>query len=155
MRSLFTRWLASFLLYFSCPAFLFCEEDWWWEGDTSLILPVEEPERLVSMTGELALRIENRDPENPELGTIDHWVIKMTPESFEIVCSTPVHAAFHSPDSIRESFRCHELKLTGDFDRNWLCEHLGQTVTFSGYLWHAHTHHHYTPVMMDTAPWVK
>jgi hypothetical protein len=155
MGNLFARWLASFLLFFFCPSFLFCEENWWWEGDTSLILSADEPERLVSMTGELTLRIENRDPEDPEQGTVDRWVIKMNPESFEVACRTPVHAAFHSPGSIRESFRCHELELTGNFDKKWLREHIGQAVTLSGYLWHAHTHHHYTPVMMDTDPWFK
>lgn len=155
MESVFARWCASLLLCFFCPGFCTAEEDWLWEGDTSLVLPIDEPERLVSMTGELASRVLNRDSENPELGAIERFVIEMDSESFEIACSTPVRAAFHSPESIRESLRCHELELTGGFDKDWLRAHLGQIVTLSGYLWHAHTHHHYTPVMMDKDPWFK
>lgn len=155
MGNHFAIWFVNFLFCFSCPAFLFCEDDWWWDGNTSLILPNDEPERLVSMTGELFLRVLDQDSESPELGTYECWIIKMNPESFEIACSTPVHGAFHSPESIRECLGCQELELTGGFDKNWLRKHLGQTVTLSGYLWHAHTAHHHTPVMMDTDPWFK
>lgn len=155
MQNGFVRWFASLLLCFFSPTFCFSEEDWLWECDTSLVLPMDKPERLVSMSGELALQVLDRNSENLELGTVDRFIIKMDSESFEVACSTPVHAAFHSPESIRESLRCHELELTGDFDKSWLREHLGQTMTLSGYLWHAHTHHHYTPVMMDTDPWFK
>jgi hypothetical protein len=155
MGNPFAIWFINFLCYFSCPVFLFCEDEWLWEGDTSLVLPNDEPERLVSMTGELLLHVLNKDSENPELGTHECWIMKMNLESFEVACSTPVHAAFHSPESIREDLKCRELELTGNFDKNWLREHLGQTVTLSGYLWHAHTIHHHTPVMMDTDPWFK
>jgi len=157
MGNLFARWFVNSILCFfaAIPALSEESEEWLWEGDTSLVLPNDEPERLVSMTGELHLQIVNRDPENPELGTVDHWVLKMTPESFEIACTTPVHGAFQSPESIRNNSRCSELELTGDYDENWLRKHVGETLTLSGYLWHAHTTHHYTPVMMDTDPWFK
>lgn len=52
----------------------------------SLVLPIDEPERLVSISGKLALRILDRDSENPEVGTVDRFIIKMDPASFEIAC---------------------------------------------------------------------
>ena len=155
MENRSATWFVNLLCCFSYPVLAFCENDWLWEGDTSLVLSQDEPEHLVSMTGELSLLILNKNSEHPELGTYECWVVKMNPESFEIAYSTPVHGAFHSPASIRESSRCQELELTGEFDKNWLRKRVGETVTLSGYLWHSHTDHHHTPVMMDTAPWFK
>jgi len=68
MQNGLVKWFASLLLVFFSPTFCFSEEDWLWEGDTSLVLPMDEPERLVSMSGELALQILDRNSENPELG---------------------------------------------------------------------------------------
>ena len=155
MQNGFVRWFANLLLFFFSSTFCFSEDDWLWEGDTSLVLPMDEPESLVLISGELALQVLDRNSENPELGIIDCFVIKMDSESFEVACSTPVRAAFQSPESIRSCVNCNELELTGGYDEVWLRERLGQIVTLSGYLWHAHTGHHHTPVMMDTAPWFK
>ncbi len=158
MENGFARWFASLLLLNSCSFgdTQVCQEsDYLWEEDTSLVLSPDQPERLVSMTGELQLHVLNKYPEDSELGTFDCWILKMNPASFEIACSTPVRAAFQSPESIQSCVNCNELELTGGYDEVWLREHLGQTVTLSGYLWHAHTHHHHTPIMMDTAPWFK
>ena len=148
MKNLFTRWFASACLIYAC--LLFGEERM---DDMSLALPMEELERLVSMTGELQLQVMNRDPEDPLQGTFDWWVLKLDTESFEKACTTPVHGAFQSPESIRGGKQSNELGLTGDYDKNWLRAHLGSTVTLSGYLWHAHTAHHHSLVMMDTDPW--
>jgi hypothetical protein len=49
--------------------------------------------------------------------------------------------------SMRSVSKCSSLI---NCDENWLSKHLGQIMALSGYLWHAHTHHHYTPVMMDS-----
>lgn len=132
---------------------------WEWEEDNSLVLPEGEPEILVTMRGTLCLETINHDP---ELGAIDNggyplycWVLELDPESFEIVCNTPVHASFQTPESIRSSQDGHKLWLTGDFKPDWLCDHLNEIVTVQGYLWHAHTAHHHTPVMLDTDPWFK
>ncbi len=158
MGSVFARWFVSLLLFNSCSfgdTQVCPESDYWWEGDTSLVLPSDEPERLVSMTGELQLHVLNKDPEDNESDIFDCWILKMNPASFEIACSTPVRASFQSPESIRSCVNSNELELTGGYDEVWLREHLGQTVTVSGYLWHAHTIHHHTAVMMDTDPWFK
>lgn len=98
MQNGFARWFASLLLCFFSSTFCFSQEDWLWEGDTSLVLPMDKPERLVSMSGELALQVLYKNPENPELETVDRFIIKMDSESFEVACSIPVRAAFHSPD---------------------------------------------------------
>ncbi len=126
-------------------------------ADESLVLPESEPERLVAMTGKLTLRICNSDP---DLGSIEtggqpiyRWILKLNPESFEIACNTPVRASFQTPATIRSFRNCDEMELTGGYDEEWLCEKEGQTVTVEGYLWHAHTGHHSTPVMLDSKPW--
>jgi hypothetical protein len=133
--------------------------DWSEDNDQSLVLPEDEPERLVTMSGKLHLEIVNNDS---ELGDIENggypiycWMIKVDHQSFETACSTPVRACFQTPASIRSSKNGDELWLTGDFDPEWLCEHINQTVSVQGYLWHAHNIHHLTPVMLDTAPWFK
>lgn len=133
--------------------------DWSEDNDQSLVLPEDEPERLVTMSGKLHLEIVNYDS---ELGDIENggypiycWMLKLDPQSFETACSTRVRACFQTPASIRSSKKCDELWLTGDFDSEWLCEHINQTVSIQGYLWHAHNAHHHTPVMLDTDPWFK
>jgi len=135
--------------------------DWTEEdlSDESLILPDNQPEKLVSMTGKLFLKVLNSDPDK---GTIEcggspiySWVLKLDPKSFETACSTPVRASFHSPATIRSFKNCDEMELTGDYDLEWLCDHVNKDVTIQGYLWHAHTGHHHTPVMMDTNSWFK
>lgn len=133
--------------------------DWSEDNDQSLVLPEDEPEHLVTMSGKLHLEIVNNDSEFGEIENggypIYCWMIKLDPQSFEIACNTPVRACFQTPASIRSSKNGGELWLTGDFDPAWLCEHINQTVSVQGYLWHAHTAHHHTPVMLDTAPWFK
>ncbi|HSX25596.1 MAG TPA: DUF4431 domain-containing protein [Chlamydiales bacterium] len=125
--------------------------------DESLVLPEDELERLVSLTGELRLHILNGVPEQESIEVEGFpyysWIVELHPESFEIACHTPVRASFQSPGTIRSSPHCHEMALTGNYDQDWLCDHLNQTVTVSGYLWHAHTGHHPTPIMMDSEPW--
>ncbi len=77
------------------------------------------------------------------------------PESFETAGKIPVRASFQTPASIRYFNNCDEMELTGEYDEEWLCDHVGQTVSVQGYRWHAHTGHQHTPVMMDTDPWFK
>ncbi|MCB1114703.1 MAG: DUF4431 domain-containing protein [Chlamydiia bacterium] len=144
------------LLFLSC-SLLFGEQTdvWLLEDDTSLVLPDNEPEKLVSMTGQLYLHTIDKDPENESLGKVSYWVLKMDSKSFEIACTTPVRSAFQSPQSIRDDLQCYELELTGNYEETWLNEHANHTITLSGYLWHAHTAHHHTPVLMDADPWFK
>jgi hypothetical protein len=133
--------------------------DWSEDNDQSLVLSDDMPERLVTISGKLHLEIVNNDS---ELGEIENggypiycWMIKLDPQSFEIVCNTPVRACFQTPKSIRASKKGDELWLTGDFDLEWLCEHINQTVSVQGYLWHAHNAHHLTPVMLNTNPFYE
>lgn len=156
MQNRFVKWCVNCLLCLSCSLLLGEPTDnWLVEDDTSLVLPDNEPEKLVSMTGQLHLHALYKDPENEQLGRISCWTLKMDPKSFEIACTTPVRCAFQSPQSIRNHLQCQELELTGKYEETWLREHVNQTVTLSGFLWHAHTAHHHTPVMMDTNPWFK
>jgi hypothetical protein len=143
-----------FLIWFTAPVLIYTNllaEDWM--DDMSLVLPMNEPEQLVEMTGLLELITYDSNPENPEEGQYTCWILNLDQNSFEKTHSTPVHGAFQSPKSIREHPDCRKLALTGNYDETWLQMHSGQTITLSGYLWHAHTIHHNTPVMMDTDPW--
>jgi hypothetical protein len=128
-------------------------------SDESLILPDDQPEKLVSMTGKLVLNVLNSDPDRGAIECGGHpiysWILKLDPKSFETACSTPVRTAFQTPGTIRSFKNCDEMELTGDYDTEWLCDCVNQTVTVQGYLWHAHTGRHHTPVMIDTAPWFK
>ena len=135
--------------------------DWTEEdlSDESLILSDDEPERCVAMTGKLIMRILNSNPDN---NTVEDggqplycWFLKLNPESFQIACTTPVRASFQTPATIRSFKNCDEMELTGKYDEEWLCDHVNQIVTVKGFLWHAHTGHHHTPVMIDTDPWFK
>jgi hypothetical protein len=133
--------------------------DWDEENDESLALPDNEPESLVTMTGKLHLEVLNSDS---ELGEIENggyplycWMITLDPKSFEVACSTPVRACFQTPASILSQKNSHELYLTGSYDKEWLSEQVGQNISIQGYLWHAHTAHHPTPLMLDTDPWFK
>lgn len=147
MLSHLGRWCVNYLICFSMA--LLGEMD----DDPLLVLQDNELEQLVSMTGELQL--SHRYSEEDGFDSIQILILKMDPASVEIACKTPVRCAFHSSQSIRHSPNYQELQLTGDYDETWLYEHIGETVTLSGYLWHAHSSHHYTPVMMDTDPWFK
>jgi len=125
-------------------------------ADESLVLSGDKPERFVSMTGTLTLRILNSDPDSPTIESggqpLYCWFLKMDPESFKLACSTPVRMSFQTPATIRSFLNCHELELTGSYDQEWLMCHVDQITTIQGYLWHAHTGHHHTPVMLGSAP---
>lgn len=160
MENVFVRWLVSlFTLSFVLHAsWLNCNDlnlARQTEEDESLCLSEDEPEHLVAMTGKLQLRIFNSDAEDAGSPLLHGWFLKLDSESFNSACNTPVRASFQTPASIRSSRNGDEMELTGGYDKNWLYEHLDQTVTVRGYLWHAHTSHHHTPIMIDREPWVK
>lgn len=146
--------LALEELLWEPSVFNWTEED---VSDESLNLPEGEPEKLVTMMGKLHLHIFNSDPDRGSLENggqpIYRWILKLDPKSFEIACNTPVRAFFQTPATIRSFKNCDEMELTGNYDEDWLCEHIDQVVSIQGYLWHAHTGHHHTPVMIDTNPW--
>ena len=163
MESAFEKWLLNLFLLFCFSLNILaaqaeCPHEEKNPSDTSLVLPEEESERLVTLKGKLILRIlhENLDqgPPGECSNPIYCWIVKMDPASFEIACNTPVRAAFHTPTSIRASWNHDELELTGNLPtKEWLYNHIDQTVTVEGYLWHAHTSHHHTPILMDSEPW--
>jgi hypothetical protein len=125
------------------------------EEEESLVLSEDQPEHLVAMTGKLQLSGFHSNEEDVGTPPFGGWILKLDEESFDRACSTPVRASFQTPASIRSSRNGNEMELTGDYDKKWLHEHVGQTVTIKGYLWHAHTGHHHTPVMIDSEPWFK
>lgn len=160
MENAFARWFVSLfvLSFILCGALLFCNDlnlAHRTEEDESLVLSEDEPERLVAMTGKLQLTYFHSDPEDAESSLFDCWILKLDEGSFDRACGIPVRASFQTPASIRSSRNGNEMELTGDYDKKWLYEHLNQSVTVKGYLWHAHTVHHHTPVMIDVEPWVR
>lgn len=160
MKNAFARcfvrlFILSFIL---CGVSLSCNDSSFThqtEEDESLVLSEDAPERLVAMTGKLELAYFHSDPEDAESSLFNCWILKLDAESFDRACATPVRASFQTPASILSSRNGNEMELTGDYDKKWLYEHLNQSVTVKGYLWHAHTKYHHTPVMIDAEPWVK
>lgn len=149
MANVLVKWCASLLALFLSNSF---SGYWEKESENPLLLPEHESEHLVSMTGMLDVRVLKSDPEDELSETYHCWILKLSPESFEIACKTPVRACFQTPESIRSSKNCNEIQLNS-YDAHWLQYHLRQTITLQGYLWHAHTHHHKTPVLMGANPW--
>lgn len=127
--------------------------------DESLVLADDEAEKLVVMTGKLTLRVFNSDPDRGSIENgghpLYHWMLTLDPTSFAIACSTPVRASFQTPATIRSFKNCNDMELTGEFDEEWLTSNANQIVTVPGYLWHAHTGHHRTAVMLSPTPWLK
>lgn len=169
MGNVFSIWFASLFIFIFpkgfasdtqlgqvLPSFDCSEEH---VSDQSLVLPDDEPEKFVSMTGKLVLRRLEFNSENSEIQRLDHatyyWVLKLEPQSFLTACKTPVRASFQTPATIGSFENCNEMMLTGSYDEKWLYDHVDQIVTVQGYLWHAHTAHHHTPIMLDNEPWFK
>lgn len=150
MENVFARCFVNFLLLFLCHGFLLFSSE-----DHSLSLPEDEPEHLVSITGKLQLRTTTRDPEYNDKEPVCYWALKVDSDSYEIICKTPVRASFQTPNAIRASQNSDEVALTGEYNEDWLNAHLNQNVTIKGYLWHAHTGHHPTTVMMGREPWIN
>jgi hypothetical protein len=160
MENVFARWLPFLftLQCLLCDFSLFCCDvsPTCWTEDETLSLSEDESEHLVAMTGELQLiHFHNGEGDNAESRVSRRWILKLDSESFDVACKTPVRAPFQTPASIRSSRNGNQMELTGDYNTKWLYDHLGQPVTVKGYLWHAHTGHHFTPVMMDLEPWLE
>ncbi|MES2345827.1 MAG: DUF4431 domain-containing protein [Chlamydiota bacterium] len=127
-----------------------CEEDL----DRSLVLNEGDIDTVVALSGPLFFKIFPGPPNHESIENGDtplkSWFLKMDAYSLEIALTTPVSMSFQTPKSIREWSNYDELELGNGFaDESWLCDHLNRDVIVQGILFHAHTGHHGTPILMD------
>lgn len=95
-------------------------------------------------------------PGPPEYSSIEHgdradfcWVLNLDKESFILALNTPVpELSLDFRDIIKwpnanEVFLFPDQNVDESFRRN-----RGQHISISGYLFHAHTIHHYSPILL-------
>jgi hypothetical protein len=124
------------------------------ENEPFLQLPEDTPEKLVVLKGKLILRLFPGPPEYTSIEKGDRadycWMLLLNAESFRIATSTPVGEPYSDLKSILNWSNHNEVHLGLEEDMNdFCCGHEDKEVTAQGYLFHAHTAHHYSPILMD------
>lgn len=119
--------------------------------------PIENIQSLepsVTLRGKLRLKLF---PGPPEYGSIEEgdradyvWIIELDDPSFLITLNTPENELSLDLADIVRREDAHDLILcvSGNLERT--CEeYIDQDVIIRGILFHAHTVHHYTPLLID------
>jgi hypothetical protein len=126
------------------------------ESETEFLLQLAEntPEKLIVLKGKLILRLFPGPPEYTSIEKGDRadycWMLHLTDESFRIATSTPVGEPCSDLKSILNWSNYNELHLGLEEDMNdFCCDHESKEITVQGVLFHAHTAHHYAPILMD------
>lgn len=119
-----------------------------------LQLPEGTAEKLVRLKGKLKLHLFPGPPEYASIEKGDRadycWMLQLDHESYQIATSTPVPEPANNLASIFEWSNCDEISLLlGEDFADFCCEHESKEMTVEGYLFHAHTAHHHTPILMD------
>jgi len=128
--------------------------------ENPLKLPEDAPEKLVTLRGKLILNLYSGPPEYSSIEGGDRadycWNLKLDQASFEIAITTPVHDPAEDLSHILEWSNHDEINLLVDDSlQDYLCKHYNKTVIVEGYLFHAHTAHHQTPILMDVMKFVS
>ncbi len=119
-----------------------------------LQLPEGEPEKIVTLRGKLILRLFAGPPEYISIENGDRadycWLLQMDEESFKIATTTQVPEPCNDLKSIMAWSNHDELYLSMEEDlTDFCCDHEGRDIAVQGYLFHSHTAHHHSPILMD------
>ena len=124
------------------------------EMDSSLKLSEDAPEILVVLKGQLILRLFPGPPEYTSIEKGDRadycWMLHVNEEFFKIATTTSVSEPSTDLQSIMEWSNHNEIYLSLEDNMiDFCCDHESQEITVNGYLFHAHTAHHYSPILMN------
>jgi len=119
-----------------------------------LKLPQDVPEQLVILRGQLVLKLFAGPPEYTSIEGGDRadycLMLKLDKTSFNIAITTPVPEPADDLSHILEWSNHDEIDLLVDEDmQDYLYKNINKFIAVEGYLFHAHTAHHYTPILMD------
>ena len=115
---------------------------------------IQTPEPITTLSGILHLKLF---PGPPEYGSIEDgdeadyvWIVKLDDPSFLIALNAPETELSLDLVDIVKREDARDLILCVDEDDQKTCEEAqGQEVVVRGILFHRHTAHHYTPLLMD------
>lgn len=118
-------------------------------SDVPLELSDGVSEILTTLKGKLVLRLIPKDPEHPSLENYC-WFLQLDEPSFIVASTTPVWGYALSFKEITQQSNWFEVQIGRDRKFEEFCyAHINQEVSLEGYLFHAHTGHHYAPFLMD------
>ena len=111
-------------------------------------------EPLITLTGKLGLK---QFPGPPEYSSIEDgdradycWILELDKASFLLALNTPVKELNLDVKDILKWSNPSEVMLVLDKEKESFCRDLEhQQVCVNGHLFHAHTAHHYTPMLLD------
>ncbi|MGE5196791.1 MAG: DUF4431 domain-containing protein [Anaerolineae bacterium] len=117
-----------------------------------LSIGVSQP--LVTLKGKLVLKLFPGPPEYSSIEDGDRadycWILQLDSLSLHRALITPVAEPANSSVDIMNRSNHGEVLLAIDRDMENFCyEHQDQQVIAEGHLFHAHTAHHYTAILMD------
>lgn len=125
-----------------------------WENHFGTIQKEYGSDPFITLSGILQLKVF---PEPPEYSSIENgdrgdscWVLELDKESFILALSAPVQPelALDFKDILKWP-NASEVFLFPDYnvDESFRSKN-GHHISISGYLFHAHTAHHYTPMLL-------
>lgn len=124
------------------------------EIEPLLRLLEDAPEKLITLKGKLILRLFPGPPEYTSIEKGDRadycWMLHVNEEFFKIATAIPVPEPCSDLKSIMEWSNHDEIYLSLEENMiDFCCDHESNEITVQGYLFHAHTSHHYSPILMN------
>jgi len=145
------------LIAVSCAAYFFFTFQ---IATNPLKLKMGAPEPLVTLYGKLILKLFPGPPEYSSIEDGDRadycWVLQLDNISLALALSTPVAEPASNIKDIMCRPNPREVFLSLDEDmEDFCCAHVDMWVAVEGHLFHAHTAHHYTPILIDVKKMVR
>lgn len=108
---------------------------------------------FVTLTGTLHSKVFPGPPEYSSIEDGDRadscWVLNLDKASFILALNAPVQELSLDFEDIMKWPKANEMILvTEENMEEWLRSQQGKYISISGYLFHAHTAHHYSPMLL-------